>query len=83
MRGFFMNFIEQLINTYKGFGFTEWGFVILIFILLGVIFFYHKGSMMCKQRIEQYEAELSDSNKKLEQAEHKLFILNGGDIDED
>ena len=78
-----MQIFEQMINQIKNFGFIEWGFVVTIFLLLGVIAFYNKGTLKCKERLEQYEAELHDTNKKLEQAENKLYILNGGDIDED
>ena len=50
-----MSFLQELINQFKGWSTSEWS-------LFAVILFYNKGTLKCKERLEQYESELKTAN---------------------
>ncbi|MGN0532751.1 MAG: hypothetical protein ACI4IK_00150 [Eubacterium sp.] len=63
-----METINQVINTFKGFGYVEWGMVVVIVALLVTLLLYYKASMIAQRKLVQYEGEfkeLKKSNDKL------------------
>lgn len=74
---------QQIIDSIKNFGTTEWILTITCFIELAVILFYNKGLMLCKDKLSAYEDELREVRKNLEIANNQITILKGGDSDED
>lgn len=78
-----MNFFNQVIEQFKGFGTVEWGMIICIIALLITLFAFYKGLMICKDRLVAYEDELHNANKLLEHAQNEILILKGGEEDED
>lgn len=51
-----MSFLQELINQFKGWSTSEWSLFATCFIELAVILFYNKGTLKCKERLEQYES---------------------------
>lgn len=58
-----METINQVINTFKGFGSVEWGMVVIIVALLITLLFFYKASMIAQRKLEQYEAEFKELKK--------------------
>ena len=71
-----MSFINNIIETLKGWGFTEWILTGTVIVELYLILFYNKGALMCKDKLESYENELKDANEQLEHYK-KLFDERG------
>lgn len=57
-----MSFVNTIIEFMKGWGVTEWSLFATVLIELAVILLYNKGSLKCKERLEQYESELKTAN---------------------
>ena len=57
-----MSFLQELINQFKGWSTSEWSLFATCLIELAVILFYNKGTLKCKERLEQYESELKTAN---------------------
>lgn len=57
-----MSFLQELINQFKSWGTCEWSLFATVLIELAVILLYNKGSLKCKERLEQYESELKTAN---------------------
>ena len=73
--------LQQIIDSIKNFGTTEWSLTITCFIELALILFYNKGLMLCKDKLSAYEDELREVRKNLEIANNQIIILKGGDSD--
>ena len=57
-----MSFLQELINQFNSWGTCEWSLFATVLIELAVILLYNKGSLKCKERLEQYESELKTAN---------------------
>lgn len=67
-----MNIINSIIDTFKGFDLTTWVFLFTCLIELGVILFYNRGVLKCKEKLEQYEDEIRQLKIKVKDQKELL-----------